>query len=158
MPPKILTLDQLMPIISALQRDGSKIVFTNGCFDLLHAGHVRYLSAARNHGDVLVVGLNSDHSVQLIKGPLKPIIIQNQRAEVLAALACVDYVTIFSEPDPYDLIKALRPDVLVKGADWPEAKIIGADVVKEGGGKLVRISLVPEISTTRIIERIRERF
>jgi rfaE bifunctional protein nucleotidyltransferase chain/domain len=158
MTPDILTLEKLEPIIAAFKKDGSKIVFTNGCFDLLHAGHVRYLKAARSHGDVLVVGVNSDCSVRSIKGPRKPIVTQNQRAEVLTALACVDYVTIFNEPDPYHLIESLKPDVLVKGADWQEADIIGADVVKNGGGQVVRIPLVPDISTTRIIEMIIERY
>ena len=158
MHPKILPLNQLKSALSRHKHKGLKVVFTNGCFDLLHAGHVRYLNAASRLGDVLVLGLNADRSVQAIKGPLKPITPQGQRAEVLAALACVDYIAIFSETTPYDLIRNLQPDVLVKGADWAEKDIIGADVVKAGGGQVVRIPLVPELSTTRIIERILERY
>jgi len=134
------------------------IVFTNGCFDILHAGHVTYLQAAADQGDVLVVGLNSDVSVGRIKGPLRPVISQDHRSRVLAALGCVDHVVIFDEPDPGALIRELRPHVLVKGADWAEADIIGADTVKQDGGRVERIALEPEISTTIIIERIVERF
>jgi D-beta-D-heptose 7-phosphate kinase/D-beta-D-heptose 1-phosphate adenosyltransferase len=134
------------------------VVFTNGCFDLLHVGHVRYLTAARDLGACLVVGLNSDASVRRIKGPLRPIIGQEQRAEVLAGLACVDYVTIFDEPDPLALIRALGPDILVKGADWPLGEIIGAEEVMARGGRVERISIVPGASTTEIIERIASRY
>ncbi len=137
---------------------GRRIVFTNGCFDLLHAGHVRYLAAARAEGDLLVVGLNSNASVRRIKEAGRPVVSENQRAEVLAALACVDYVTIFAEADPGVLIEAVAPDVLVKGADWPEERIVGADTVRSAGGRVVRVALVPEISTTEIIRRITERF
>lgn len=142
---------------AALDRDrtrGAAIVFTNGCFDLIHAGHVRYLTAARALGDRLVVGVNSDASVRTIKGDRRPIVTADQRVEVLAALACVDYVTVFDEPDPAALIRTLRPDVLVKGADWSEDEIIGADEVIARGGRVARIDLVPGISTSEIIRRV----
>jgi rfaE bifunctional protein nucleotidyltransferase chain/domain len=122
----------------------------------MHAGHVRYLAAAESEGDLLVVGLNSDASVRSIKGNKRPIVNQDQRAEVLASLECVDYVVLFDAPDPLTLIQALRPDVLVKGADWTEEKIIGGDFVKSRGGSVIRIPLVPEISTTQIVQRILE--
>ena len=153
---KILTLDKLLAILDALRRSGKKVVFTNGCFDIMHAGHVRYLAAAGSEGDLLVVGLNSDASVRSIKGNKRPIVNQDQRAEVLASLECVDCVVLFDAPDPLTLIQALRPDVLVKGADWAEEKIIGGDFVKSLGGSVIRIPLVPEISTTQIVERILE--
>jgi len=155
---KILELQDLIKVVHDLRKSGKKIVFTNGCFDILHVGHVRYLAAARSQGDVLVVGLNSDASVRSIKPENRPIVNQNQRAEVLAGLECVDYITIFNEPDPLKIIKALKPDVLVKGADWIEEQIIGADIVKANGGKVVRISVVPEVSTSRIIQRIVRRY
>jgi D-beta-D-heptose 7-phosphate kinase/D-beta-D-heptose 1-phosphate adenosyltransferase len=137
---------------------GRRIAFTNGCFDILHAGHVRYLTAARATADILVVGLNSDASVRMIKDPQRPLNPESLRAEVLAGLRCVDCVVLFEEPDPLALITALQPDVLVKGADWAENRIIGADVVRERGGRVERIDLVPDISTSRLIERIRERY
>jgi D-beta-D-heptose 7-phosphate kinase/D-beta-D-heptose 1-phosphate adenosyltransferase len=155
---KILELKDLINVVNDLRKSGKKIVFTNGCFDILHVGHVRYLAAARFQGDVLVLGLNSDASVRSIKPENRPIVNQNQRAEVLAGLACVDYITIFNESDPLKIIKELKPDVLVKGADWIEEEIIGADIVKATGGKVVRISVVPEVSTSRIIQRIVKRY
>ena len=155
---KILELQDVIKVVRDLRRSKKKVVFTNGCFDILHVGHVRYLAAARSQGDVLVVGLNSDASVRSIKPENRPIVNQNQRAEVLAGLECVDYITIFNEPDPLKIIKALKPDVLVKGADWIEEQIIGADIVKANGGKVVRISVVPEVSTSRIIQRIVRRY
>ena len=154
---KIVKLKDLVQKISVLRVSGRTIVFTNGCFDILHVGHVRYLAAARSEGDVLVVGLNSDESTRSIKQENRPIVSQDQRAEVLAGLECVDYITVFNEPDPLKLIQALKPDVLVKGADWKEEDIIGADVVKDGGGKVVRVDVVPDISTSRIIQRIVKR-
>ncbi|MEE8415186.1 MAG: D-glycero-beta-D-manno-heptose 1-phosphate adenylyltransferase, partial [Desulfobacterales bacterium] len=131
-----------------------KIVFTNGCFDILHVGHVRYLAAARNEGDILVVGLNSDRSTRKIKGEQRPIVQQDQRAEILASLCCVDYITIFNEQKPLALIRSIRPDILVKGDDWPEKEIIGGDIVKADGGEVVRVPVVPNISTTSILKRI----
>ena len=154
---KVKELGELKDKLDLLRTAGRRVVFTNGCFDLLHAGHVRYLTAARREGDLLVVGLNSDRSVRRIKGPQRPLVPQQQRAEVLAGLECVDYIVIFDESDPLRVIQSLRPHVLVKGDDWPDDRIIGADVVKSGGGRVVRIAVVPGISTTRIIERIVKR-
>lgn len=154
---KILPRAELEARLAAVRRR-SVVVFTNGCFDILHAGHVRYLTAARRCGDLLVVGLNSDASVRRIKDSGRPINPQDQRAEVLAALACVHYVCLFDEPDPLELIRACRPDVLVKGADWSEAAIVGADLVKAGGGRVVRIELLPEVSTSAIIQRVLARY
>lgn len=155
---KIFKKNDLVLKIKNLQKKGKRIVFTNGCFDLLHVGHVRYLAAAKSEGDILVVGLNSDLSVQVIKGRKRPIVPQEQRAEVLAGLGCVDYITFFSEPDPLKLIQALAPDVLVKGDDWPEARIIGADFVKAKGGKVVRVPVVPDASTSGLIQKIVKAF
>ena len=155
---KILSLENLEKEVSRLRQLGLRLVFTNGCFDLLHVGHVRYLNEARSEGDLLVVGLNSDDSVRSIKGNKRPIVPQDQRAEVLAALDCVDYVTLFNAPDPLCLIQTLKPDVLVKGADWEEKDIIGADVVKQHGGKVVRVRLAPDVSTSLIIDTIVRRY
>ena len=152
---KILDRNSLKEKVHSLRLEGKVVVFTNGCFDLLHVGHVRYLQKARKQGDCLLVAVNSDSSVRQIKGPPRPIIPEGQRAEVVAALACVDWVTIFDEPDPLILIKLLKPDALVKGSDWPEEKIVGASEVKEAGGKVVRVQLVPGISTTALIQKIR---
>lgn len=156
--PKMMDAPSLARRLDDHRRRGERIVFTNGCFDILHVGHVRYLTAARKTGDLLVIGLNSDVSVRFIKGEKRPIVPQAQRAELLTGLACVDYVVIFDEPDPLNLIRTLRPDVLVKGADWPEEKIIGAEVVKANGGRVVRIEVVPGASTTGIIETIVARY
>ena len=155
---KLMARDDLEALLEKTRSPARPVVFTNGCFDLLHVGHVRYLTAARALGGLLVVGLNSDESVRQIKGPLRPIIGQEQRAEVLSGLACVDYVTIFDEPDPFTLIQALQPDVLVKGADWGLSEIIGADAVMSRGGRVERISIVPGASTSDIIEKIVERY
>ena len=151
---KLKSPNQLKKILGVLKRQGKKIVFTNGCFDILHVGHIRYLSQARKLGDILVVGLNTDRSVRTIKGEKRPLVCENERAEVLSALKVVDYVVLFDEPDPLALIKALKPSILVKGADWPEDKIIGADVIKQSGGRVVRIPLVPGSSSTNLIEKI----
>jgi rfaE bifunctional protein nucleotidyltransferase chain/domain len=151
---KIVTLEDLVARLKKVRESGQTVVFTNGCFDLLHVGHVRYLAAARSQGDLLIVGLNSDASVRLIKGPKRPIVRQKHRAEVLASLMCVDYVVLFEEPDPLRLIQTVKPDVLVKGEDWAEDAIIGAEDVKSGGGKIVRIAFVEEGSTTGIIQTI----
>jgi len=155
---KIVSPDALVAGLTKARRAGRKIVFTNGCFDILHIGHVRYLGAARSAGDLLVVGLNSDSSVKSIKGDRRPLVNQNQRAEMLASLACVDYVVVFEEPDPLRLIRTVKPDILVKGADWTEENIVGAEFVKSTGGKIIRVELVRDASTTGIIERILERF
>lgn len=153
---KIKNIDELKMEIDRLKTRGKKIVFTNGCFDLLHPGHVRYLYAARQAGDYLVVGLNSDKSVRAIKGEGRPINFQEFRAEMLAALECVDAVVIFDEEDPFQVIQTLMPRVLAKGADWPEEEIIGGDVVKAAGGEVRRIPLVSDYSTTKIIEKIKK--
>jgi D-glycero-beta-D-manno-heptose 1-phosphate adenylyltransferase len=155
---EILTLTEFAANLKNLRKAGLRVVFTNGCFDILHVGHVRYLTAARSKGDILVVGLNSDLSVRQIKGEKRPIVPENQRAEVLAGLRCVDYVILFDEADPLKLIQSICPDVLVKGADWPEEAIIGASFVKAGGGRVERIAVVPETSTTLIIKKIIETF
>ena len=155
---KIISRPRITGFIAHLKKMGQKIVFTNGCFDLIHVGHVRYLQEARTLGDCLVIGLNSDQSIRRIKDPARPLISEEQRAEVLAALECVDYVVLFDEGDPFKLIKEVRPDVLVKGADWSMDKIIGADLVSSYGGEVQRIDLVPSISTSEIINRIISRY
>ena len=153
---KVLTKDQLAPLLQQARAQKKRIVFTNGCFDLMHVGHTRYLQAAKDLGDLLVVGVNSDTSVRsLSKAPDRPIVSETQRAEVLAALECVDYVAIFSEPDPLNLITAIQPDVLVKGGDWNIDRIIGRGVVEQRGGVVRTIPLVPDMSTTSLIQRIR---
>jgi D-beta-D-heptose 7-phosphate kinase/D-beta-D-heptose 1-phosphate adenosyltransferase len=158
MPTKILTRPALRRRLAARRRAGDRIVFTNGCFDLLHPGHVRYLRAARRLGDVLVVGLNSDRSVRrLDKGPDRPLVSEADRAEVVAALEMVDYVSIFDEDTPYELIGAAQPDVLVKGGDWPVDRIVGADLVRARGGVVRSLPLAEGYSTTRLLERVRLR-
>jgi D-beta-D-heptose 7-phosphate kinase/D-beta-D-heptose 1-phosphate adenosyltransferase len=134
---------------------GRRVVFTNGVFDLLHPGHVRYLADARAQGDALIVAVNADRSVRAIKGPARPITPELDRAEVLAALAAVDAVVVFDEDDPHAIISAIQPDVLVKGADWAADRIIGRDVVEARGGQVIRIAFAPGYSTTSIIEKIR---
>lgn len=156
MPNKIVTKEQLVELLQPLRAGSSRIVFTNGCFDLMHVGHTRYLQAAKALGDLLVVGVNSDKSVRsLDKAPDRPIVPEAQRAEVLAALGCVDFVVVFSESDPRALITAVQPDVLVKGGDWSLDRIIGRDVVEARGGRVQTIPLVPGFSTTALIHRIR---
>ncbi|MBX3328318.1 MAG: D-glycero-beta-D-manno-heptose 1-phosphate adenylyltransferase [Nitrospira sp.] len=153
---KVLPREHLLRVLAMDRANGKRIVFTNGCFDLMHIGHTRYLQAAKTLGDVLVVGVNSDASVRrLEKAPDRPIVPETQRAEVLAALACVDYVGIFDEPDPLELITAVRPDVLVKGGDWAIDRIVGRDVVEAHGGIVKTIPLVPGLSTTELLQRIR---
>ena len=154
---KLFKLDELQEILAVQRQAGKRVVFTNGCFDIMHAGHVHYLRAAREQGDLLVVGLNSDRSVRNIKGALRPIVDQAMRAQVLVALTCVDYITVFDDPDPLRLILALKPEVLVKGADWTEDRIVGAREVRDAGGDVVRVPLVPGISTSEIIRRILEK-
>lgn len=152
---KFVSLQRLKTILRS-SRKKKTIVFTNGCFDIIHAGHVRYLKKAKSLGDFLVVGLNSDSSVKKIKGEKRPIVPQKERAEVLSGLEAVDYVVLFNEPTPIKLIKAVLPDVLVKGADWASHEIVGADVVKAAGGKIARVKLVKGRSTTNIIKKIVE--
>ena len=138
-----------------LRAEGKRLVFTNGVFDLLHPGHVRYLQHARALGDALIVGLNSDRSVRANKGDGRPITPEAERAEILAALACVDAVVVFDEDTPYEIIVAIQPDVLVKGADWADDAIVGRDSVEARGGTVVRVPVEPGYSTSAIIERIR---
>ncbi len=152
---KIKSLTELLPLTAEEKKRGKKIVFTNGCFDLLHAGHVEYLEEARKLGDLLVIGLNSDRSVRAIKGSARPVNTQTARAVVLAALECVQYVILFNEADPLQLILAIKPDILVKGGDWPAAEIVGAKEVKAYGGSVKTIPFVPGYSTTDLIEKIR---
>jgi D-beta-D-heptose 7-phosphate kinase/D-beta-D-heptose 1-phosphate adenosyltransferase len=142
--------------LAAARSRGERVVFTNGCFDLLHPGHVRYLEAARALGDRLVVGLNDDASVRRLKGSPRPILDVAERGEVLCALAAVDDVVVFAEDTPLALIETIRPDVLVKGADWDEADIVGAAQVRRWGGCVDRIDLVPGVSTTELIRRLRQ--
>jgi D-beta-D-heptose 7-phosphate kinase/D-beta-D-heptose 1-phosphate adenosyltransferase len=149
------TQSDAVALVKDLREAGRKIVFTNGVFDLLHVGHLRYLQQARALGDVLIVGVNSDRSVRQIKGPSRPITAEAERAEILEALACVDGVVIFDEDTPHDLIAALQPDILVKGADWAEDAIVGRDVVEARGGRVVRIAIEPGHSTTKMVERIK---
>ena len=151
---KILTHGPLARRLDALHRQGKHIVFTNGCFDLIHPGHVRYLRAAKRLGDVLVVGLNSDASVRRLKGPRRPLVSVRDRCEVMAALEMVDYVTVFGEDTPYKLIKQVRPDVLVKGGDWKPEQIVGADIVRARGGTVRSLRFAPGYSTTRLVERL----
>jgi len=152
---KIKTREDLKKILPIRRAQGRRIVFTNGCFDLLHVGHVRYLEAAHDMGDILVVGVNTDASVRtLSKGNGRPIVPQEQRAEVLAALASVDYVVLFDEPDPGKLIADLQPDVLVKGGDWKPEQIVGRESVEARGGIVRTIPLVPDVSTTNLVKKI----
>jgi D-glycero-beta-D-manno-heptose 1-phosphate adenylyltransferase len=153
---KVIARDELVPLLQAARDQGKRIVFTNGCFDLMHVGHTRYLQAARDLGDLLVVGVNSDESVRILnKAPDRPVVSESQRAEVVAALGSVDYVILFNEPDPQNLIAALQPDVLVKGGDWAVERIVGREIVEARGGTVRTIPLVPGVSTTSIIQRIR---
>jgi len=153
---KIVTSAQLVPILEQARAQHKRIVFTNGCFDLMHVGHTRYLQEAKALGHLLVIGVNSDASVRsLNKGSDRPIVPEDQRAEVLAALECVDYVVIFPEPDPGNLIAALQPDVLVKGGDWAIDNIVGREIVESRGGTVTTIPLVPGMSTTALLHRIR---
>ena len=151
---KVLTRIALRRRLDGLRRRGKRIVFTNGCFDLIHPGHVRYLRAAKRLGDVLVVGLNSDASVRRLKGPLRPLVPLRNRSEVMAALEMVDYVTVFGEDTPYNLIKQVQPDVLVKGGDWKPDQIVGADIVRARGGVVRSLRFAAGYSTTRLVERI----
>jgi D-beta-D-heptose 7-phosphate kinase/D-beta-D-heptose 1-phosphate adenosyltransferase len=152
-----VTIAEAVAFVARLRAAGKTIVFTNGVFDLLHPGHVRYLQHARALGDALIVGVNSDRSVRANKGPSRPITPEDERAEVLAALACVDAVVIFDAETPHDVIAALQPDVLVKGADWAADAIVGRDIVEARGGKVVRVPIEAGYATTAIIERIRRR-
>ena len=146
--------NEISVLIKSLREQGKKIVFTNGCFDIIHTGHVQYLQEARELGDILIIGLNSDTSVKKLKGADRPINDQNSRAIVLSALNAVDYVIVFEQNTPYDLINKIKPDILVKGGDWPEDKIVGYDIVKASGGIVKSLSFHAGNSTTAIIEKI----
>jgi len=151
---KIKTTAELRPVLDILRATGKKIVFTNGCFDLIHTGHTRYLAKAKSFGDILIVAVNSDASVRAIKGDKRPITSEADRMETLAALEAVDFVVLFPEPDPHRIISELQPDVLVKGGDWPIDKIIGRDIVEARGGKVISVGYIEGASTTGIIEKI----
>ena len=148
-------LVEVASFVNRLRAEGKTIVFTNGVFDLLHPGHVRYLQHARRLGDALIVGINTDRSVREIKGPERPVNPELERAEILASLACVDAVALFDEATPLHMITTLQPDILVKGADWAEEAMVGADVVKSRGGRVVRIPFEEGHSTTLMINKIR---
>jgi D-glycero-beta-D-manno-heptose 1-phosphate adenylyltransferase len=151
-----LTVTQAQAFVASLRDQRKTVVFTNGVFDLLHVGHLRYLRQAHALGDALIVGINSDRSVRAIKGPSRPVTPEHERAEILAALECVEAVVVFDEETPHDLIAALLPDVLVKGADWAADAIVGRDIVEARGGRVVRVPIEPGHSTSAILERIRK--
>jgi D-glycero-beta-D-manno-heptose 1-phosphate adenylyltransferase len=151
---KVVTQTEAVALAEHWRYAGRTVVFTNGVFDILHPGHVRYLEEARRDGDVLMVGVNSDRSVRAIKGPSRPINAEHERAELLAALSCVDAVVVFDEDEPRQLIERLQPDVLVKGADWPADRIIGRETVEARGGRVLRIPLAEGYSTSAIIKKI----
>jgi D-glycero-beta-D-manno-heptose 1-phosphate adenylyltransferase len=152
---RVVSLADAVTLVAELRTAGKIVVFTNGVYDLLHPGHVRYLQAARAEGDALIVGVNSDRSVRANKGSDRPINAERERAEVIAALAAVDAAVIFDEDTPHAIITALQPDVLVKGADWPADQIVGRDIVEARGGRVVRVTVEPGHSTTAILARIR---
>ena len=155
---KILTREQAIRQADQWRANGEQIVFTNGCFDIVHLGHIDYLEKARHLGNRLILGLNTDESVSCIKGPLRPVVNEYARARLMAALEFVDAVTLFGEPTPLELIEAVRPDILVKGNDYSVASIVGADFVLGRGGRVETIALVPGYSTTKLIERIKQSF
>lgn len=152
----VLTLEQAFLRFGRENRDGRRVVFTNGCFDLLHPGHIRSLELARALGDALIVGLNSDASVRQLKGPGRPVILERERAEILAALESVDAVVIFDDLTPREVIARLLPDVLVKGGDWPGDKIVGREEVEAAGGRVVSAPVIPGYSTSAILQKIRQ--
>jgi D-beta-D-heptose 7-phosphate kinase/D-beta-D-heptose 1-phosphate adenosyltransferase len=152
---RVVTQDELILHVAEHKRNGRHVVFTNGCFDLLHPGHLRVLEQARALGDVLVVALNTDSSVRLSKGPGRPLLPQDERAELMASLAVVDYAVLFAEPTPQSLIARLLPDVLVKGGDWGENEIVGRAEVEGAGGRVVRIEMAPGYSTSALLEKMR---
>ena len=155
-PAKYKSVEELSAMSAQARKAGRVVVFTNGCFDLVHRGHIHLLRQAKALGDILIVGLNSDVSVKTIKGPDRPIMPEADRIELIAALEMVDYVVVYSELDPYHIIAAIKPNVLVKGGDWSADEIVGADVVQQNGGRVAVVPYLPEFSTTQIIERIRK--
>jgi D-beta-D-heptose 7-phosphate kinase/D-beta-D-heptose 1-phosphate adenosyltransferase len=154
---KLLTLSELKRRIKSARGSGKRVVFTNGCFDLIHPGHVRYLRAAKRLGDVLVVALNSDDSIRRLKGRGRPLVPARDRCEVVAALEMVDYVAVFSDDTPYQLIKALQPDILVKGGDWQPDQIVGADLVRARGGTVRSLPFARGYSTTALVKKVQRR-
>jgi len=152
---RVLSIDEAVAWREDLGRQGKRVVFTNGVFDILHPGHVRYLTTARSHGDALIVAVNSDRSVRAIKGPERPVNPEAERAEVIAALACVDRSVVFDQDTPHDIISAIQPDVLVKGADWAHDKIVGRDIVEARGGVVIRVKVEEGHSTTNVIKRVK---
>ena len=154
----LIALEEFVPVITRLKQDGKRIVFTNGCFDIIHVGHIRYLKSAKELGDILVIGLNSDESVRKIKGDNRPIVSHGERAEVLSSIRSVDYVVIFNEPDPYNTIAAIKPDILIKGGDWAIDNIVGRDIVESYGGEVRTIPFVEGFSSSRIIGDVLNKF
>jgi D-beta-D-heptose 7-phosphate kinase/D-beta-D-heptose 1-phosphate adenosyltransferase len=152
---KLKSVAEIISITAEARKKGLKVVFTNGCFDLLHRGHVHILRQAKAAGDLLIVALNSDRSVSRIKGPRRPVMPETDRVELIAAMEMVDYVVVFDEPDPYKLIDAIRPNVLAKGGDWKIEEVVGADIVERDGGQIAVIPYLKGFSTSEIIERIR---
>jgi rfaE bifunctional protein nucleotidyltransferase chain/domain len=152
---KLKSFEEIKAIVVGARNNGKRVAFTNGCFDLLHRGHVHVLRAARACADLLIVGINSDQSVKQIKGPARPVLPESDRCELVGAMEMVDFVVLFNEPDPYTLIAAIRPDVLVKGGDWNTDKIIGGDLVEKAGGEVVVVPYIKGFSTTEIVERIK---
>lgn len=155
---KIKKREELQKIVEALKTEGKRIVFTNGCFDLLHVGHIRYLEEAKALGDILIVAINSDRSVRMLKGPQRPILPEEERAEILSALGCIDYVTFFEDPTPLELITELQPHILVKGGDWTKESIVGKEIVEASGGKVVIVPFVEGHSTSNLIKTILTRY
>jgi len=155
---KIKGRKELLRILKHLKAKGKRIIFTNGCFDLLHVGHIRYLEEARALGDVLIVGVNSDSSVRKLKGSKRPVLPEEERAEILSGLGCVDYITIFDEIDPLKLITSLQPNVLAKGGDWTKEQTVGKKVVERSGGEVVIIPFVQGASTSNLIKTILKRY
>lgn len=152
---KVKSLDELETLTAAARTNGKIVVFTNGCFDLLHRGHIYLLREAKALGDLLVVAINSDQSVKAIKGPTRPILAETDRLELIASMEMVDYVVLFDEPDPYNIISILRPHILVKGGDWSAEEVIGGDLVQGNGGKVVVVPYLKGFSTTEIIAKLR---
>ncbi|HEY3150087.1 MAG TPA: D-glycero-beta-D-manno-heptose 1-phosphate adenylyltransferase [Candidatus Binatia bacterium] len=152
---KLKTLDELIKIAAQARRNGKSVVFTNGCFDLLHRGHVHVLRQAKAAGDLLIVAINSDQSVKAIKGPTRPVAAEMDRLELIAAMEMVDYVILFDEPDPSKLIAAIKPNLLAKGGDWGADGVVGADIVEREGGRVLLVPYLKGYSTTEMIERIR---
>jgi len=153
----VLTQDAAARWRAQLGREQKRVVFTNGVFDILHPGHVRYLTEARRHGDALIVAINSDRSVGAIKGPTRPVNPEAERAEVVAALACVDAAVVFDEDTPHEIISLIQPDVLAKGADWDADRIVGRDIVEARGGVVIRVRVEEGHSTTAIVEKLRNK-